>query len=99
MVIAAERARTVAMAAANAMVMAAATAVAAEMSTATVKATLKCGGRVAMLVNGGGGNGVFAVAMKSSGRSCPQLWRQVMAMAAMGKASEGARVRARMGHC
>ncbi len=52
-----------------------------------------------MLVDGGGGDGVFAVAMTSSGGPCPRLRRRVMATAAMGKASKGVRVRVRMGHC
>jgi hypothetical protein len=57
------------------------------------------GGRAVMSVDGGGGNGVFAMAMTSSGRPRPQLRRRVMGTAAMGKASKGARVRARIGHC
>jgi hypothetical protein len=56
-------------------------------------------GRVAMSVDGGGGDGVFAVAMMSSGRPRPLLRRRAMGTAAMGKASQGAKVRARMGHC
>ncbi len=101
-VIAAERARAAAMAAVNAMVMAAAMAV----STAAAKAVLKwlpssseAAEAVRQCRSMGGGNGVFAVAMTSSGHPCPQLWQQAMAMTAMGKASKVARVRARMGHC
>ena len=52
-----------------------------------------------MLVDGGGCNGVFAVAMTSSDHLHPRLRQRAMATAAMGKDSEGARVRARMGHC
>ncbi len=54
---------------------------------------------VTFVVDGGGGDGVFAVAMTSSGHPRPQLRQPAMATAAMGKASKVARVRARMGHC
>ena len=105
--IAAERVRTTAMAAASAMMMAVATAVAAAIVDSRCQGCVEMpvvvfrgrGGRAAMLINGGGGDGVFIVAMTFSGRPCPRLRRRAMATAAMGKASEGARVRARMGHC
>ena len=56
-------------------------------------------GCAAMSANDGGVNGVFSLAMMSSGCPHPRLRQRAMAMAAMGKASEVLRVRARMGHC
>ena len=39
-------------------------------------------GCAAMLVDGGGVNGVFSLAMTSSGCPHPRLWQRAMAMAA-----------------